>query len=93
MLVFLCVSLLWILFKLPNFEHAASYLAGMFTPNNNPNSPKLLYHLVLIYSLPVILQHFVDVPRLILKRLPAAEPYVYGAMAALAFLEAGPDSA
>jgi len=93
MLVFLCVSLLWILFKLPNFEHAASYLASMFTPNNNPNSPKLFYHLALIYSLPVILQHFIDVPRLILKRLPAAEPYVYGAMAALAFLEAGPDSA
>ena len=35
--VFVCVTMLWIFFKLPNFDHAISYLSGMFTPNTNPN--------------------------------------------------------
>ncbi len=29
-LVFLCVSMLWIFFKLPNFDHALAYLSGLF---------------------------------------------------------------
>jgi alginate O-acetyltransferase complex protein AlgI len=92
-IVFFCVSLLWIFFKLPNFDHAVSYLSGMFVATNSPNPPKVFNSLALIYSLPVIIQHFVNVRTLIGKRLPAAEPYLYGAMAALAFLEAGPDTA
>ena len=35
--VFVCVTMLWIFFKLPNFDHAISYLSGMFTPSTNPN--------------------------------------------------------
>jgi alginate O-acetyltransferase complex protein AlgI len=91
--VFLCVSFLWIFFKLPNFDHAASYLVGMFAPSTNPAPPKLFYNLALIYSLPVIIQHLTDVPSLIKERAPAAEPYLYGIMLGLMFLEAGPDSA
>src|SRR5882762_3030827 len=70
-LVFVCVSLLWIFFKLPDFHHAWSYLTGMFTPTANPNPTKLFYNLALIYSLPVIVQHFVDLRSLIERRLPA----------------------
>src|SRR5881227_1556972 len=29
--VFVCVTMLWIFFKLPNFDHAVGYLMGMFT--------------------------------------------------------------
>ena len=90
--IFLCVSMLWIFFKLPNFDHASSYLAGMFRAGTNPNPTKLFYNLALIYSLPVIIQHF-GVERLMQTRLRVLEPYLYGAMAALAYLEAGPETA
>jgi alginate O-acetyltransferase complex protein AlgI len=91
--VFVCVSLLWIFFKLPDFDHALSYLTGMFTPSTNPNPTKLFYNLALIYSLPVILQHVVNVRSLVERRLPTLEPYLYGALAALTYLEAGPETA
>jgi alginate O-acetyltransferase complex protein AlgI len=90
--VFICVSMLWIFFKLPNFEHALGYLAGMFRAGTNPNPTKLFYNLALIYSLPVIVQHL-GFHKLFEGRLRAVEPYLYGAMAALAYLEAGPETA
>jgi alginate O-acetyltransferase complex protein AlgI len=89
--VFFCVTMLWILFKLPNFDHALNYLSGMFVPNPIPNPTKLFYNLALLYSLPVILQHLL--PRPLLGRVQRrAEPYLYGAMAALTYLEAGPET-
>src|SRR3954471_12719400 len=33
--VFLCVTLLWIFFKLPQFDHAIGYLTGMFMPSTS----------------------------------------------------------
>ncbi len=89
--VFACVTMLWIFFKLPNFDHAVSYLSGMFTPGTNPNPTKLFYSLALIYSLPVMIQHLAVWPRLEEKLRPA-EPYLYGAMVALMVLEAGPET-
>jgi alginate O-acetyltransferase complex protein AlgI len=89
--VFVCVTMLWIFFKLPNFDHAISYLSGMFTSSTNPNPTKLFYNLALLYSLPVIIQHFA--PRSLFEgRLRAAEPYLYGSMIALMYLEAGPET-
>jgi alginate O-acetyltransferase complex protein AlgI len=90
--VFICVSLLWIFFKLPNFDHALSYLTGMFVPGTNPNPTKLFYNLAVIYSLPVIIQHL-GFRRLVAPKLRFVEPYLYGLMAALAYLEAGPETA
>ena len=89
--VFVCVTLLWIFFKLPNFDHAISYLSGMFASSTNPNPPKLFYDLALLYSLPVIIQHFVS-GSIFERRLRGMEPFLYGAMAALMYLEAGPDT-
>ena len=89
--VFLCVTMLWIFFKLPNFDHAVGYLTGMFTPSTNPNPPKLFYDLALLYSLPVMIQHLAS-RALFERRLRGAEPYLYGAMAALMYLEAGPET-
>jgi alginate O-acetyltransferase complex protein AlgI len=89
--VFVCVTLLWIFFKLPNFDHAIGYLSGMFIPTTNPNPPKLFRDLALLYALPVIIQHLVSRP-LFERRLRGFEPYLYGAMAALTYLEAGPET-
>jgi alginate O-acetyltransferase complex protein AlgI len=89
--LFFCVTLLWIFFKLPNFDHAISYLSGMFTPTTNPNPPKLFRDLALLYALPVIIQHLVSRPPFE-RRLRGLEPYLYGAMAALSYLEAGPET-
>lgn len=91
--VFLCVTMLWIFFKLPNFDQAVGYLTGMFVPSTNPNPPKLYYNLALLYSLPVIIQHFFAPRALFGRRLRGAEPLLYGAMAALMYLEAGPETA
>jgi alginate O-acetyltransferase complex protein AlgI len=90
-LVFLLVSMAWIIFKLPDFQHAADYLHGMFV-EADIRSPYHLYHsLALVYSLPVFLQHVI--PRHFLERQRRRlEPYLYGAMATLMLVEAGPDS-
>ena len=89
--VFVCVTMLWIFFKLPNFDHAIGYLSGMFTPSTNPNPPKLFYNLALLYSLPVMIQHLV-LPAKFERSLRGVEPYLYGSMAALMILEAGPET-
>jgi alginate O-acetyltransferase complex protein AlgI len=89
--VFVCVSMLWIFFKLPNFDHAVSYLSGMFAPSTNSNPPKLFYSLAVLYSLPVIVQHFVS-GTAFERTLRRVEPYMYGSMAALMYLEAGPET-
>lgn len=91
-LIFICVSLLWIFFKLPDFNHATGFLSGLFVPSTNPNPTKLFYNLALLYSLPVIIQHSIPGTRLEGK-FPRLEPYLYGAMGALTFLEAGPETA
>jgi alginate O-acetyltransferase complex protein AlgI len=90
-MVFFCVTMLWIFFKLPDFAHAMSYLAGMVTPGKNPNPPKLFYPLALLYALPVMLQHL-RVGLLMEGRFSRWEPYLYGLMLALSYLEAGPET-
>lgn len=90
--VFFCVTMLWIFFKLPDFNHALAYLHGMFVPTNNPNPTKLFYNLALLYSLPVMIQHL-GFGGLVSASLRRWEPYLYGALVALAFLDAGPDAA
>ena len=89
--VFFCVSMLWIFFKLPNFDHALAYLSGMFTANTVPVPAKLFNSLALLYSLPVIIQHLAP-PSLLEAARRRAEPYLYGLMAALMCVEAGPST-
>jgi alginate O-acetyltransferase complex protein AlgI len=64
----------------------------MFRPSANPNPTKIFYDLALLYALPVILQHL-RLSSLFERRLVAWEPYAYGVLAALAYLEAGPATA
>jgi alginate O-acetyltransferase complex protein AlgI len=88
--VFFCVSMLWIFFKLPSFDHALGYIAGLFRAGGNPNPPKLFHDLALLYAMPVLIQHL-GVGAVLRSRVPSWEPYLYGLMAALAYIEAGPD--
>jgi len=89
--VFFCVSMLWIFFKLPNFDHALAYLSGMFTASTVPGQAKFFNSLALLYSLPVIIQHLA--PASLLEMAGRrAEPYLYGAMIALMCVEAGPST-
>src|SRR3982075_2706060 len=90
-LLFVFVTKLCIFFKLPNFDHAIGYLSGMFTSSTNPNPPKLFYNLALLYSLPVMIQHLAS-RSLFERTLRGAEPYLYGLMVALMYLEAGPET-
>ncbi|MBR0967802.1 MBOAT family protein [Bradyrhizobium diazoefficiens] len=90
--VFFCVTMLWIFFKLPDFDHALGYLSGMFVPTDNPNPTKLYRNMALLYALPVLIQHL-GLGALAGGGLRRSEPYLYGALAALAWLEAGPESA
>jgi alginate O-acetyltransferase complex protein AlgI len=84
--------MLWIFFKLPNFDHALAYLSGLFVESTNPYPTKLFYNLALIYSLPVMIQHLALSDKFEGK-MNRFEPYLYGAMVALAYLEAGPETA
>ncbi|MBR0750330.1 MBOAT family protein [Bradyrhizobium japonicum] len=91
--VLFCVSMLWIFFKLPNFEHAASYIAGLFYKNAHPGQGHIVRSLALLYAAPVIIQHVIPVHTLLKRIGYRFEPVLYGGMAAMAFLESGPDSA
>jgi alginate O-acetyltransferase complex protein AlgI len=90
-IVFTCVSLVWIFFKLPNFDHAMNFVSGMFSDHSIGYSARIYRSLVLIYTLPVLLQHLVPWRR-IEAHMPTLEPYCYGAMAALALVDAGTDT-
>jgi alginate O-acetyltransferase complex protein AlgI len=92
MVVFFCVSFAWIFFKLPNFGHAMDFAGGLFADHSISAGPKIYRSLVLIYTLPVLLQHFVQWQELE-PYLKAVQPYLYGAMAVLALVEAGADTA
>lgn len=90
--VFFLVSILWILFKLPDFGHALAYLQGMFSSADIANQMKILKFFPILCSLPVVAQHILPkVKNTVFWQ--KAEPYVYGLMLALSFLEAGPDTA
>ena len=89
--VFACVSLAWVFFKLPNFDHALGFFAGMFVGGPIAHPARIYRSLALIYALPVIVQHLV--PRDWLEGSQRAlEPYLYAVMATLMLVEAGPDT-
>jgi alginate O-acetyltransferase complex protein AlgI len=92
-LTFTCVTLAWTFFKLPDFNHALSYLAGIY---RMPFAPNLLptpgcYLLAAAYCLPAIAQHLfggISASR----RYGYFEPLVYATMIYLSVVEAGPET-
>ncbi len=57
LLVFAFVTLAWLLFKLPNFEHAVNFIQCVFTNFSYAENYQLITYII-IYSSPVILYHF-----------------------------------
>jgi alginate O-acetyltransferase complex protein AlgI len=89
--VFFCVSMAWVFFKLPDFRHVLEYVSGMFVEPTIAHPFRLYRSLSLIYSAPILLQH--TMPRHWLKRPRAwLEPSLYGLMATLMLVEAGPST-
>jgi len=56
--VFILVSIAWLLFKLPNFEHTISYLRAIVL-NSGTSQRNIEIALILFYSSPVILSHII----------------------------------
>jgi alginate O-acetyltransferase complex protein AlgI len=92
-LTFTCVSFAWTFFKFPDFNHALSYLAGIyqmpFSPNMTPRPA--FYLLAAAYSLPSIAQHLFS-GMTASRRYAYFEPFLYGTMIYLAVAEAGPET-
>ncbi|XIA67241.1 MBOAT family O-acyltransferase [Bradyrhizobium sp. TZ2] len=65
---------------------------GYVYAERDPNPTKLFYSLALLYSLPVMIQHVVVSRPVFEGSLRRVEPYLYGSMAALMYLEAGPET-
>ena len=56
--VFFCVTMLWIFFKLPNFDHALGYLEGhVHADGRIPIRRSCSAIMALLYALPVLIQH------------------------------------
>jgi alginate O-acetyltransferase complex protein AlgI len=88
LLVFAFVTLAWLLFKLPHFEHVVAYLGAMIGDRGTTNYVMLAT--ILTYSSPVILYYAWHVWR---RRFPAAaargESLVFGALLFAIVLDAG----
>jgi alginate O-acetyltransferase complex protein AlgI len=55
-IVFLFITLTWLLFKLPNFSHVIKYIQSFFLNTSTPNDySKITY--VMLYSSPIFLYH------------------------------------
>ena len=91
LVVFTCVSFAWVFFKLPDVGHAMSFVGGMFADHSIGASARIYRSLVLIYALPVLLQHMVFWRRFEPLAAPL-QPYLYGVMALIALVDAGPDT-
>jgi alginate O-acetyltransferase complex protein AlgI len=90
-LTFTCVSFAWTFFKLPDFTHALSYLAGIYRMPFVPHITPTFYLLAAVYSLPSIAQHLfagMTTSRFFVY----LEPFLYGIMIYLSVVEAGPET-
>lgn len=87
--VFFAVTMAWLLFKLPDFSQVIAYVKSMFN-NTGLVTNYISIFLILLYSLPVVLYHF-----LYLKRqakpvfLQKADVFAYGLMLFLIFTNSG----
>ncbi len=80
LVVFGCVSFAWVFFKLPNFDHATSFIGGMFANHAVGHSARIYRSLVLVYALPCSCN--ISFHGAGLKLHETAAAYLYGIMAA-----------
>lgn len=78
--VFTCVSLAWLLFRLPEFNHAVDYLRLMTAPSSFVFNPNAFY--IVMYSLPVIVYHLLYLGRnqAFMQIIQSLKPYLLGMM-------------
>ncbi|GAB4031084.1 MBOAT family O-acyltransferase [Spirosoma gilvum] len=89
-IVFGYVTLLWLLFKLPDFNHVLAYCRALVSNLHKPNDMRVL-GLIAIYSLPVIGYHFQYLIRKpVTQYKPSTWEFVgYGLMLFLVITNAG----
>ena len=89
--VFAVVTLGWLLFKLPDFRHVVAYLQALVDSPWHPGISNT-GRAILLLCLPVVLYHFVYVARQLGWSAARLRDPVYGAMAFLIALNAGPNT-
>ncbi len=90
MIVFGFVTIAWLLFKLPNFEHVIQYFKAIFSNlRNQENYEQITY--ILLYSSPVILYHifYILKKRALLNQFKKYEYLFYGTMLFLIIVNSG----
>lgn len=89
-LIFVFITLAWLLFKLPSFDHVIQYILSMFHNYDFENSQSIITY-VILYSIPVLVYHIIY----LLKNTVAYQPYrkfeflIYGTMFFLIIFNSG----
>jgi alginate O-acetyltransferase complex protein AlgI len=87
--IFLSVTLAWLLFKLPDFTQVIAYVKAIFT-NTAMVTNYINIFLLLLYSLPVVLYHFIYLKREAKQSyLRKLDILLYGIMLFLIFTNSG----
>jgi len=87
---FSMVTLAWLLFKLPDFNHVIGYMQAIFSNTGGAAVQPLLLFFVLLFSIPVVLYHLLYLwtrtPR---PAMAAIKPALYGIMLFLILVNSG----
>jgi len=88
--IFSCVTLAWLLFKLPDFSHVVGYLKAIAGNTGKGDLQPVLLFFLALFSIPVVAYHLLylwtRVPR---PAIAAARPVLYGVMLFLILVNAG----
>jgi alginate O-acetyltransferase complex protein AlgI len=89
-IVFLFVTLAWLLFKLPNFKYVIEYFRSI-SKNIYLHDNSIVISYIALYSLPVILYHVIYLLKnhLIFAKIKRLEYYFYGCMLFLIITNSG----
>jgi alginate O-acetyltransferase complex protein AlgI len=88
--IFSAVTLAWLLFKLPEFDHVIEYMRALFVNTHIKNLQPLIIFFTVLFSIPVVAYHLLYLwsrkPRPILVQL---KPVLYGIMLFLILVNSG----
>ena len=88
--IFSSVTLAWLLFKLPDFDHVIAYMRAIFSNMRIGNLQPLILFFVLLFSIPVVAYHLIYLwtrtPRPVMARI---KPIIYGIMLFLILVNSG----
>ena len=88
--IFSAVTLAWLLFKLPEFDHVIEYMRALFVNTHIENLQPLIIFFTVLFSVPVVAYHLLYLwsrkPRPIMAHL---KPVLYGIMLFLILVNSG----